>query len=91
MVVLHDRVRLQESSRRHARELEAAAFLNRVLSMLDLEGHEVDVSLVATRLFWVLEEHRVLKSFALSHSLVAIRPEHGALVLRRFEQPPDVS
>ena len=91
MVVLHDRVRLQESSRRHARELEAAAFLNRVLSMLDLEGHEVDVSKVGDRLFWVLEEHRVLKSFALGHSLVPIGREHGAVVLRKFEQPPNVS
>ena len=91
MVVLHDRVRLQESSRRHASEQQAAVFLNRVLSMLDLEGHEVDVSLVANRLFWVLKEHRVLTSFALSHSLVAIGREHGVVVLRRFEQPPDVS
>jgi len=91
MVVLHDRVRLQESSRRHARELEAAAFLNRVLAMLDLEGHEVDISLVAKQMFWVFQEHRVLTSFALSHSLVAIGREHGAVELRRFEQPPDVS
>jgi hypothetical protein len=86
MVVLHDRVRLQESSRRYARESQATAFLNRVLEMLDLEGQEVDISKVGNQLFWLLEEHRVLKTFALSQSLVAIRPKHGALVLRKFDR-----
>jgi hypothetical protein len=82
VVVLHDRVRLQESSGRHARELTAAAFLDRVLAMLDLEGQEVDVSLVGDLLFWVLKEHHVLKSFARNHSRVLIRLQHGRIVLR---------